>query len=189
MSATSDSIAVRAARTRGIDWRPYLFGAGIGVVSWAAFAIAKEPLGITTALSRAGAPVAALFFGSAIVAQNPYWSPMPFAWDYGVLFLFGVVGGALASSLAAGTFRFEFVPRFWRERFGGSPLKRFLGAFFGGVAMMFGARMAGGCTSGHGISGTLQLALSSWVFLISIFASGLIASRLVFGAGRKGGRI
>lgn len=39
---------------------------------------------------------------------------------------------------------------------------RFLAAFAGGACMAFGARLAGGCTSGHGISGTMQLALSSW---------------------------
>ena len=67
------------------------------------------------------------------VAQNPYWAPMPFSWDYGVLFLVGLMGGAFVSSLVAGTFHFEAVPRFWRERFGGSVLKRFAGAFLGGA--------------------------------------------------------
>jgi len=37
---------------------------------------------------------------------------------------------------------------------------------------MFGARLAQGCTSGHGISGALQLAVSSWTFVVVLFASG-----------------
>lgn len=45
---------------------------------------------------------------------------------------------------------------------------------------MYGARLAGGCTSGHGISGGLQLALSSWLFLAVMFATGLLVSRLMF---------
>jgi len=188
MSAPTQSLAFPDNPTRSINWRPYLIGAGIGVLSWAAFAIADEPLGITTALSRSAAPVAALIFGSGVVAHNPYSAPMPFAWDYGVLFLVGVLAGAFVSSAAAKRFRVEILPAFWRQRFGGSAAKRLLGAFVGGAAMMFGARMAGGCASGHGISGTLQLALSSWVFIIVIFASGLIASRLIFGPARKGGR-
>ncbi len=186
MSASTEFSAQHGATARRIDFEPYLIGTGIGVLSWAAFAFANEPLGITSALSRTAAPVAASIFGSDAVARNPYWAPMPFAWDYGVLFLAGVVAGAFAASLATGTFRIEAVPHFWRERFGGSVAKRFLGAFLGGAAMMFGARLAGGCTSGHGISGTLQLALSSWVFLIVLFASALITSRLVF--GRRGRR-
>jgi uncharacterized membrane protein YedE/YeeE len=46
---------------------------------------------------------------------------------------------------------------------------------------MFGARLAGGCTSGHGISGSLQLALSGWVFFASVFVSGILTALLLFG--------
>jgi uncharacterized protein len=46
--------------------------------------------------------------------------------------------------------------------------------------MLFGARLAGGCTSGHGISGGLQLALSSWVFMISLFSSGIIIALILY---------
>lgn len=188
MSTSADQIALGSARAKKTDWSPYLIGAAIGVLSWAAFAIVKEPLGITTGLSRAAAPVAGLIFGSDAVARNPYWSSMPFAWDYGVLFLGGVVAGSFVSALASGSFRFEAVPRFWRARFGGSATKRWSVAFLSGAAMMFGARLAGGCTSGHGLSGTMQLALSSWVFIVVVFASALIGSRLVFGPSRSSGR-
>ena len=47
--------------------------------------------------------------------------------------------------------------------------------------MMFGARMAGGCTSGHGISGTLQLAVSSWVFILLAFTVGTVAAFAMYG--------
>ena len=60
-------------------------------------------------------------------------------------------------------------------------------AFVGGVVLLFGARMAGGCTSGHGISGGLQLAVSSWTFFMSMFASGVVMAWLMFsGRGRAG---
>ncbi len=184
MSTSAKIGAAAVARSRAVDVSPYWVGAGIGVLSWAAFAIAKDPLGVTGPLSRFGQPVAAPILGADAVAGNAYWSPMPFSWDYGVLFLVGMVAGAFVCSVATGTFRLEFMPRFWRERFGPSLTKRALAAFFGGAALMYGARLAGGCTSGHGISGGLQLALSSWVFLIVIFATALVVSRLVFGRGR-----
>jgi uncharacterized membrane protein YedE/YeeE len=44
--------------------------------------------------------------------------------------------------------------------------------FLGGVVMIFGSRMAGGCTSGHGISGMSFLALSSLWTVASIFTAG-----------------
>ncbi|MCR3883022.1 MAG: YeeE/YedE family protein [Methanothrix sp.] len=46
-----------------------------------------------------------------------------------------------------------------------------------------GARWAGGCTSGHGISGTLQLAASSWVAVIAFFVGGVATAMVLFGAG------
>jgi uncharacterized membrane protein YedE/YeeE len=63
--------------------------------------------------------------------------------------------------------------------------KRYIGAFLGGALMMFGARMAGGCTSGHGITGTLQLALSSWIFVFVLFATGIATAWFIFGRGGK----
>jgi uncharacterized membrane protein YedE/YeeE len=48
-----------------------------------------------------------------------------------------------------------------------------LRAILGGVAMVFGARVAGGCTSGHGISGMSTLSISSFVTVASIFAGGM----------------
>lgn len=188
MSSMAEPIVRRSAAARRIDFSPYLVGVGFGVLSWIAFAAAKDPLGVTTAMSRVAQPIAAIFIGPEAAAKNAYWAPMPFSWDYGVLFLVGALGGALFGSLMAGTFRIELVPRFWRERFGGSFLKRFEAAFLAGAAIMYGARLAGGCTSGHGLSGGMQLALSSWVFLLVMFASALAASALVLGRGPTGAR-
>ena len=46
--------------------------------------------------------------------------------------------------------------------------------------MGFGARWGRGCTSGHGISGGLQLAVSSWTFFFVMFASGVATAFLLF---------
>ena len=60
-----------------------------------------------------------------------------------------------------------------------------IAAFVGGIIILYGARLAGGCTSGHGISGTLQLAVSSWVFFISMFATGIVTAALMFRSGKS----
>jgi uncharacterized membrane protein YedE/YeeE len=159
-------------------------GAGIGVLSWIVFAVVNQPLGISTALSSAASICAEPALGASAVANNAYWAKYPFKWDYSTLFLAGTFLGALGSVLAGRGFRLEAVPAVWRERFGGSTLKRFLAAFLGGVIIMYGARMAGGCTSGHGISGSLQLAASSWIFFLVLFASGLLTAAILF---RKAG--
>lgn len=172
---------------RSIDWTPYLVGTGIGVLSWVAFAVAHDPLGVTTAYSRFASLFALPFLGESGVAGNPYWKPMPFAFDYSMIFLVGLVLGSFTSALFKRSLRIELMHNNWRNRFGGSLAKRFTVAFFGGAILMYGARLAGGCTSGHAISGGLQLALSSWVFLIGIFTSGILSAAILFGS-KKGER-
>jgi len=161
-------------------WNPYVVGLGIGVLSWVVFAVANHPLGISTALSSVSSLCATPILGSEAVANNAYWSKKPFQWNYGMLFLVGTFLGSLGSVLVSRTFRVEKVPSAWSERFGKSPLKRLIIAFVGGVIIMYGARMAGGCTSGHGISGSLQLALSSWIFFITLFAAGIVTAWWLF---------
>lgn len=160
--------------------RSYLVGAGIGVLSWIVFAVVNAPLGITTALSEVSGAVAAPVVGAETIASNPYWAKTVPAWDYGTLFLVGTFLGALLSALTTGTFRWEIVPEVWREQFGERAGVRLLVSFVGGIIAMFGARLAGGCTSGHGISGSLQLAVSSWLFFFVMFAAGLATARLLF---------
>jgi uncharacterized protein len=159
---------------------PYVIGAAIGVLSWAAFAVVNQPIGVSTAVSQASGGAAELVVGRQTVLSNPYWAQHVPRWDYGTLFLLGTFIGALAGALTGRGFRLELVPAVWAGRFGRSVPKRMLAAFAGGILTIYGARLAGGCTSGHGISGALQLALSSWVFLVTMFAVGILTAALVF---------
>jgi hypothetical protein len=178
MTAVAETLP--AARARRIDWSPYLIGAGIGVLSWVVFVVVNNPLGITTALSQVAGGAATPILGAEAVAQNSYWAKNPLKLDYGTLFLVGTMLGGLLSALLAGTWKAESVPTVWAERFGPSVIKRYLVAFAGGVIAMYGARLANGCTSGNGISGGLQLALSGWVFLAVMFPAGIATARLLF---------
>jgi hypothetical protein len=180
MTTIAEPMVHAARRTRRIDWSPYVVGVGIGMLSWLAFAVFGDPLGVTTAYSRIASLFAIPVVGAHAVAANSYWKSMPLKWDYGVWFLVGIPAGAFLSAVLSGTWRLELVPEVWRERFGPSVAKRFIAAFLGGVVIMYGARLAGGCTSGHGISGGLQLALSSWLFLGVLFATGIGVSAVLF---------
>ncbi len=162
-------------------WNPYVVGAGLGLLSWVVFAVVNAPLGITTALSQVSGAVVEPLIGEQGLKENPYWAKNMPAWDYGTLFLVGTFIGALASALISRTFRIEKVPAVWRERFGPRTGLRLGAAFAGGILAMYGARMAGGCTSGNGLSGSLQLALSGWTFFIVMFISGVATAWLVFG--------
>lgn len=48
----------------------------------------------------------------------------------------------------------------------------------GGMVMVFGARTAGGCTSGHAISGLAKFSLTSLVTTIALFSGGILTARI-----------
>ncbi|MBN1400938.1 MAG: YeeE/YedE family protein [Anaerolineae bacterium] len=161
-------------------WSPYLAGIGIGVLSWLTFLISKKPLGCSTAFATTSGMIRKLFQGDQ-VAQKPYYQRIGVRVDWQWMLVLGILIGALISALASGDFALVWTPARWVAAFGAAPLPRILTALVGGVCMGLGARWADGCTSGHGISGTLQLAVSSWISAICFFVGGIIAAHLLFG--------
>ena len=162
-------------------WNPYLVGALIGVLSLLTFSLADKPIGMSTGIAQASGACAMPVIGAKGVAANTYWAKKAVpAWDYGSLFVLGSLLGAMVSAMMSGSFKVETVPAIWREHFGSSVAKRMTAAFVGGVVILFGARLADGCTSGHGISGSLQLAVSSWTFFLVMFASGIVTAFVLF---------
>lgn len=51
---------------------------------------------------------------------------------------------------------------------------------FGGILIGFGTRWAGGCTSGHAISGLSNLQLASLIAVVGFFIGGLFVTHFVF---------
>jgi len=96
-----------------------------------------------------------------------------------------LVLGLLIGGFAAARFSPKRAPRVELIHPGQtSTTSRYLQAFLGGFLIIFGARLAGGCTSGHIISGITQLSVSGLMFAAAVFASGIFTARLL----RKGGR-
>jgi uncharacterized protein len=169
---------------REVSWSPYAVGAGIGALSWLSFATAKKPLGITapfeSTAARLGQLAPQVSGVNAYLAKNEEVPRIDWEWALAV----GVLAGSALSARASNDVDVGVLSPTWTRRFGTGHATRYTAAFVGGALMMFGARMAKGCTSGHGISGTLQLAASSWLFspLMAITA-GLVA-RSLFGRRR-----
>lgn len=164
----------------GPAWSPYLVGALIGVLSMATFYFSQKPLGASTAYARLAGMVGNLFARKHTESLKYYQEYKPRV-DWEVMLLIGVVGGALLAAWLGGELTGEWLPGMWAARFGDDSLGlRLAFAFAGGGLMAFGARMAGGCTSGHGISGTLQLSVGSWIAVICFFVGGIAAAFLMF---------
>lgn len=51
--------------------------------------------------------------------------------------------------------------------------------FVGALIMGYGARMAGGCTSGHGICGTAQRSPASWAAMITFMATAVMTTFVI----------
>ncbi len=174
------------------SWRPYLAGALVGVLATLSVLVSTQVLGkpkylgaSTTFVRVAG--MVEKSFSPRHVAENSYFQAKKVKIDWQLMFVVGILLGALVSSLAERGFKLESVPPLWKERFGGSVATRAVGAFFGGALAMFGARLAGGCPSGHGLSGLMQLSVSGFLAMAGFFGAGVLVAKLVYRSG-KGGR-
>ncbi len=63
--------------------------------------------------------------------------------------------------------------------------KRLLLTFIGGFLVLLGARLAGGCTSGHMMSGMMQTSLSGYLFAMSAFAVAIPTAILLYGKDKE----
>jgi uncharacterized protein len=157
----------------GPAWSPYLVGALIGVLSWFTLLLSSKPIGASTAYARA-AGLMGMLVAPRHTQSLKYFQDTKPKIDWEFMFVAGAIGGAFLGAWHGGEFTGEWLPPMWEARFGAeSLLLRFVTAFGGGALMAFGARMAGGCTSGHGISGTLQLSVGSWIALVCFFIGGI----------------
>ena len=90
----------------------------------------------------------------------------------------GIALGAFLSATMSGSRRASFSPA-WTRMTGVSSLwGRMAMGFAGGFVLLLGARIAGGCTSGHGISGMAQLAVGSTVAVAAMFAGGILTAAM-----------
>jgi len=160
-------------------WSPYAVGIGIGILSWFSFLISREPISCSTSFARISGAIERLFRGKK-VELKPYYQEIKLVVDWQGMLVLGIVIGSLISALLSGDFHWQWVPSLWATTFGNSQVLRVIVALLGGVFLGFGARWAGGCTSGHGISGTLQLAVSSWISAICFFIGGILTTQLLF---------
>ena len=162
------------------QWSPYVVGIGIGLLSCLSFLLSDKPIGCSTAFSRTSGMIER-FFRGGVVGEKAYYKKFAPSIDWEWMLVVGVIVGAFISSNLSGTFGPRWVPERWAEAFGDVPMTRLAVALIGGILMGLGARWAGGCTSGHGISGTLQLSLASWIAVICFFAAGIIVAGIIYG--------
>lgn len=101
------------------------------------------------------------------------------AWE-GVMLFGMLIGGFVTSVFLTKSFRISFIPTGWKKYKNTSVLSRMLWSFFAGFVMIIGARLAGGCTSGHFLSGMSQIAVSAMIFGCVVMVTLIISGRLFY---------
>jgi uncharacterized membrane protein YedE/YeeE len=150
-------------------------GVMFGVVSAAAIAL-YGPIGVSGTYPR--------FIGSILrrvapgyAAANPYLVKMGSLVTPETMLVVGLlIGGFLASRFTGKAATPALEPVHASETTNG---RRYVNAFLGGMLIIFGARLAGGCTSGHIISGITQLSVSGLLFAATVFGGGMLTARLL----------
>jgi uncharacterized membrane protein YedE/YeeE len=90
-----------------------------------------------------------------------------------------VVGGAL-SAVSTGGWHPTWALGMFDQRISASPAAKVAWMFAGGLFIGFGTRLAGGCTSGHGIFGLSNRELPSLVATASFMLAGIATTQLVY---------
>lgn len=152
-----------------------LFGLLFGLVG-AASILLWGPIGVSGTYPRV---IGALFrlFDGGYAEANPYLVKMGALLKPETYLVLGLpIGGFLAARLgkSAKAPACEMVHAMER-----TTATRYRDAFIGGFLIVFGARLAGGCTSGHIISGIMQLSISGLIFGAAVFASGIVTAKTI----------
>ncbi len=133
----------------------------------------NRPIGASTAYPY----LADLVTGTT---QNNYFTKIEKSGNWEVIFLTGAFLAGLIISLIKREFRITLIHSNWEKLKGTSTFKRVAWSFIGGFILIIGARIAGGCTSGHILSGGMQLAVSSLTFAVFTFAGLLITGKIFY---------
>ena len=156
------------------SWSPYAAGVVIGLLQIPAFLLVETALGTSSSYVTIGGSMASWldpsilkidYVARHVAATGKNW------WQVGLVL--GIAIGAFLSMRLSGARRRRISP-IWRQALGtSSPTVRYSLASGAGFLMLFGARLADGCTSGHGLSGTAQLAVGSLIAVCAMFAGGI----------------
>ena len=160
-------------RKKSYNW---LFaGIGLAVLNCIVFltAVSDRPIGASTTYPYVGDLLTGLTINNYFTAIEK-----PGSWE--LIFLTGAMLSGLVGSLIRKDFKIQLIHSGWSKTQGKSKSKRIIWAYIGGFIMLIGARMAGGCTSGHVISGGMQIAVSSLLFGAFVFAGLLFTGKYFY---------
>jgi len=187
------------------QWGWLSSGIALGIIFLLTVAFVK-PIGVSTQFVIFDGIVWNLFSNQIVVedsnAKKGYSSPNAYLnksggkyaknianpFNYSFIFVLAMIaGGFIASRLQFRNKREDksIAPKIWTDSYGDSPGKRYLATFIGGFLVLIGARLAGGCTSGHMMSGMMQTSLSGYLFAMGTFAVAVPVAVFMYKGGES----
>jgi uncharacterized membrane protein YedE/YeeE len=160
-------------------WSPYVAGVIIGLLQIPTFLLMDTALGASSSYVTVAAHIASFFdgrLGEVKYLASHLWGAKNW-WQVAVVV--GIAVGAFISMKLSGARRHAISPVWARATGTPTLMTRAPLAFVAGFIMLFGARIAGGCTSGHGISGMAQLSVGSTLAVAAMFAGGILTATLL----------
>lgn len=162
-------------------WSPYASGFVIGLLQIPTVLLLDKTLGVSSAFAVITYHVHSFFSKNDLCATlgDPIWQ---------VGMAVGIFLGAYLSAKLSKT-QHPPISSVWQQEYRiRSHSVRYFLSFIGGMFLILGARLANGCTSGNGISGTSQLDASSWIVITAMFASAVLTANLfrLFSSRKEG---
>jgi uncharacterized protein len=153
-------------------WPFWAAGLGIGLFVTLFAWVTGKPTGVSTGLGSA----------CGLVSSCAHFQEARYREPWRLMFVLGIpLGGLLAAALAQGTgLRPTFELGAFERAISAQPMVKAGLLFLGGALLGFGARWAGGCTSGHAIVGVAQGAKSSLVATAGFMVGGVVVVNLLF---------
>lgn len=154
-------------------WHWALTGALIAFLTLILQFVLNHSLGISTGFDHL----------CGFISRSPYFHRTEITGEGGrwrLYFLIGLVLGGILSAQLGGGWQPTMDLGMFDERIGFPEIGKFLWMFIGGLFIGFGTRMAGGCTSGHGIFGISNFEKASFISVLSFMISGIAFTHLIY---------
>ncbi len=147
-------------------------GAGIAAITLLLLFLANRRLGISTGFEDL----------CSLALPLPYFQrrPLVAARTWRLPFIGGLMLGGVLSAVTGGGWTPTWDLGVFDREIGAGPAGKVAWMFAGGLLIGFGTRLAGGCTSGHGIFGLSNLEGPSLTATLSFMADGVVATHLIY---------
>ena len=159
-----------------ITWSGWVGGVAIGLYMLGQYWITGKALGCSGVYCNPISPVSRLrFFHESDYARFDNWR---------LWFALGLPLGGLLGALSSPDYQWQLTTQMgsmYEQVLPQDLWARIVVLFGGGILMGFGARLAGGCTSGHVISGLSLFNPASFLAAVLFFAGGLVTVQVLFG--------